>query len=326
MNESVIIKQAHQAIAEARHIAITAHVRPDGDAVGSVLALGQALKNNGKQVQMVLVDGIPDYLQFLAGTDQVVTRAREPMDLMIALDCGDAERIGPALEAVQTNGTTPVDINIDHHATNTYFGRINIVDASAVSTTAILAAYFETLDIQVTQPIAEALLTGLLTDTLGFRTSNVNPAALRLAADLMDQGADLPSIYRRGLSQRSFEAFQYWGAGLSRLQRKNGIIWTSLTEADREAIGYPIRDDGDLINTLSNVTDAEIVVIFVEQSASKVKVSWRSRSGNDVSQIASQFGGGGHKAAAGATLEGDLLDVEARVLDATRTAILSEIK
>ena len=317
------IKEAQQAIAEANNIAITAHVRPDGDAVGSVLALGQALKNEGKQVQMVLVDGIPDYLQFLTATNEVTTRVKDPIDLMIALDCGDAERIGPAMDAIKVNGTTPIDINIDHHATNTYFGRINIVEDTAVSTTAILSEHFEALGLSITEPIAEALLTGLLTDTLGFRTSNINPAALRLAANLMEKGADLSGIYRKGLSQRTFEAFQYWGAGLSRMERKDGIVWTALTEADRKAIGYPTSDDGDLVNTLSNVTEADIVVIFVEHSPTKVKVSWRSRSGKDVAQIAGQFGGGGHKAAAGAMLEGTLEEVQKRVIEATRVVALA---
>ncbi|KAA3643066.1 MAG: hypothetical protein DWQ07_21350 [Chloroflexi bacterium] len=315
------IEGAARAIAEANSIAITAHVRPDGDAIGSVLALGQALKNEGKQVQMVMVDGIPDYLQFLAGTDEIVSRAKKPLDLLIALDCGDAERIGPALDVAIVNGTTSIDINIDHHATNTYFGRINIVEAGAVSTTAILAEHFEALGLTITEPIAEALLTGLLTDTLGFRTSNINPAALRLAADLMELGADLSGIYKKGLSQRTFEAFQYWGAGLSRLERKDGIVWTALTEADRKAIGYKTRDDGDLVNTLSNVTEADIIVIFVEQSPEKVKVSWRSRSGKDVAQIAGQFGGGGHKAAAGAMLEGTLEEVQQKVLEATQAVV-----
>ena len=159
----------------------------------------------------------------------------------------------------------------------------------------------------------------MITDTLGFRTVNIKPDTLRTAADLMDMGCDLPYLYNKALHIRSFEAVRYWGAGLSTLEKDERILWACLTQKDRQSIGYPGRDDADLINILSSIEEIDIAIIFVEQANGSVKVSWRARKGFDVSQIARGFGGGGHKPAAGAEIEGDLELVKMEVLDATRS-------
>jgi len=126
--------------------------------------------------------------------------------------------------------------------------------------------------------------------------------------------------------QRTFTAARLWGAGLSRLQQDGHIVWTSLTRADRKAVGYPGRDDADLINMLSAIENADVSIIFVEQSPSRVKISWRlcglSAADVDVSQVALQFGGGGHKAAAGAEVDGTLDGVVTEVLHATRSLFI----
>ncbi|MFU8772725.1 MAG: DHH family phosphoesterase, partial [Anaerolineales bacterium] len=171
------------------------------------------------------------------------------------------------------------------------------------------------------QEVATALLTGVVTDTLGFRTNNTSPKALRISADLMEKGADLPSLYYQTLIQRPFEAVRYWGAGLSQLKREDRILWTNLSLADREAAGYSGRDDADLVNILTSINDVDLVVIFVEQSNGRVKVSWRSRPGLDVARIAQMFGGGGHTLAAGAEEEGSLDEVQERVIKSTRKLI-----
>ena len=121
--------------------------------------------------------------------------------------------------------------------------------------------------------------------------------------------------------QRPLLAIRYWGAGLSRLAREGGLVWTSLTLADREKIGYAGDDDADLVNVLSSVQDAEVALIFIEQPQNKVKVSWRARPHLDVSEIAFKFGGGGHAAAAGADIEGNLDDIIQRVIEETRNLI-----
>lgn len=310
------MKQIRARLDNGERILITSHVRPDGDAVCSVLALGLALKELGKQVQMVLADGVPSDYHHLQHVDQIASRAIPPVDLVVTLDAAADDRSGDALR-----GFDGIDINIDHHITNTRFAALNFVDPAAVATCAILAELFPELGLQFTPAILDALLTGILTDTLGFRTSNMNPKALRIAADMVEKGADLPALYERALLRRSFTALRYWGAGLSKLQREGDLVWTSLSLADRKAADYPSNDDAELINNIAIVEGASVVLLFIEQHDNQVKISWRSQGAVDVSQIAAQFGGGGHVAAAGAVLAGSLDEVEQRVLQATRATL-----
>jgi len=167
--------------------------------------------------------------------------------------------------------------------------------------------------------VAAALLTGIITDTLGFRTSNVTPEALRQAATLMETGVDMPDLYMRGLIRRSFEAARYWGGGLSKLERKDGMVLGTLTIEDRKAAGYSGNDDADLINVISAIDGFKVGLIFVEQPKDRVKISWRALApGIDVSQVAQQFGGGGHAAAAGADVEGALEETKKVVIKRTK--------
>jgi phosphoesterase RecJ-like protein len=209
-------------------------------------------------------------------------------------------------------------LNIDHHNTNLNFAAINVVDSGAAATCQMLAALLPAWGLPISREIAEALLTGIITDTIGFRVASTSPAVLRTAADLFERGADLPTLYAKALLTRSYEAVRYWGAGLSALKLEDRLLWTRLTLEDRRAVNYPGRDDADLVNILQTVEDADVFVIFIEQNDGTVKVSWRARPGFDVSQIALRFGGGGHKPAAGASIQGSLEEVIQKVLDATR--------
>jgi phosphoesterase RecJ-like protein len=311
--DNITLQQAQRIINTARRIVVISHIRPDGDAVGSVLGLGLALQDAGKDVQMILEDGVPKSFRHLKGFDQIAKRANKPFDCSIVVDCSDLSRTGKLF----TNGTQP-DINIDHHNTNLNFARVNLVESKAAATTEILAQIMPSWDLSINLPVAEALLTGIITDTLGFRVSNLSPNTLRVAADLFEFGANLSQLYNKALLTRSYEAARYWGAGLSDLQLKDRLLWTQLTLEDRKSVNYPGRDDADLINIMQTIEDADIYVIFVEQNRDTVKVSWRARNGFDVSQIALQFGGGGHKPAAGAEIKGDLNEVVNKVLSATR--------
>jgi phosphoesterase RecJ-like protein len=308
-----LLGQAIERFQSANRILVVCHIRPDGDAVGSLLGLGLALRSVGKQVEMVSEDGVPSDSRHLEGSSEVRRKAQGDFDLICVVDCSDLARTGSVL---QERG--PVDINIDHHPTNLNFAGLNLVDEEAVATAEIIARLLTAWGLAITPAIAAALLTGLVTDTIGFRTSNVSPSTLHLAASLMERGADLPVVYRRALVDRSFEAIRLWGAGLSRLERNGRLLWTSLTLEDRKAVQYPGRDDADLINLLSAVEGADISMIFIEQPNGRVKISWRARPGFDVSRIAMSLGGGGHTAAAGAEIPGSLPEVQAEILKLTR--------
>lgn len=309
-----IIGAIKQCLDKSKSIVIASHVRPDGDAIGSLLGLGLALLNAGKSVQMVLADGISSSFKHLKGSELVVKEPSGEFDTFITVDCADFRRVGKVFE----NYRKP-DINIDHHKTNENFGTLNLIEAQEVATAAILANYLPVWGFEITKPIAEALLTGIITDTLGFRTSNTNPSALRLCAMLMETGANMPELYMRSLVHKSFPAARYWGAGLSSLEQENGIVWGTLTLEDRKRSGYGGNDDADLINLISSIHGNKVGMIFVEQSDKHVKISWRAlEDGIDVSPIAKYFGGGGHAAAAGADIPGSLKEVQPVVLKATR--------
>jgi bifunctional oligoribonuclease and PAP phosphatase NrnA len=299
---------------KARRLLIVSHVRPDGDAIGSLLALGLALLDIGKEVQMVLSDGVPPGFTHLPGSELIQRKASGDFDLIVTVDCSDPKRVGSALD-----GYRMPDIVIDHHLTTGNFGDLMLVEPGSAATSSVLARYMSRWDLTITQRIAACLITGLVTDTLGFRTTSTTPEVLHQAADLLTLGVDLSDLYFRSLTRRTFAGAKYWGAGLSSLQRADGIIWASLSMADREATGYTGNDDADLVNIVSSIDEAEIAIIFVEQNTNNTKVSWRGLNNPiDVSRIALQFGGGGHKAAAGADIDGSFDQVKEMVLAATR--------
>lgn len=299
---------------KSKIVVIASHVRPDGDAIGSLLGLGLALIDAGKSVQMVLADGVTSSFRHLAGSEMVIREPKGGHDTFITVDCADFKRTGKAFESFGEP-----DINIDHHKTNENFGRLNLIEADEVATAAILTNHLPEWGYTITQPIAAALLTGIVTDTLGFRTSNTNPEALRLSAQLMQTGANLSDLYMRSLVRKSFPAARYWGSGLSTLEQKDGMVWATLTLEDRKRAGYGGNDDADLINLISAIDGNQVGMIFVEQHDNHVKISWRALGpGVDVSKVAQHFNGGGHAAAAGADIPGALKDVQPLVLKATR--------
>jgi len=319
MNKA-FIEEARLRISQANRVLICAHTRPDGDAIGSILALGLALQEAGKLVQMVSEDGVPSALRFLPGSDQIGNQPEGTFDLVIVLDSSKTDRVGGILDEVDQ-----VDINIDHHPDNTRFAQINLVDVGAVSATQILTRLLPQLGLTITPEIASNLLAGMITDTIGFKTDNMHPEVLRLAADLFEAGADLPKLYHNAIASKTFEAARYMGAGLTQLTRKNGLVWTVLTLENKRQANYPGRDDADLANVLSAIDSADVAMIFVEQHPDLVKVSWRTRSLEiDVSKVAHQFGGGGHRAAAGAMIEGKLQEVQDKVVETTQLMIFNE--
>ena len=305
-----------ELISRAERVLVISHIRPDGDAVGSLLGLGLMLEELGKEVNFVLEDGVPKVFHHLTGADKVFREAAGVYDLIIVVDSADIERIGSVLDEYGEP-----DVNIDHHPTNTHFAKLNLVRDNAVAAVEIIYDLALSLSLPINLPIAEALLTGLLTDSLGFRTSNSSARTLRIAAELMDRGANLQVLYRKAMLEKSLEAIRYWGQGLSRIQLEDRLIWTSLTLEDRKVADYPGRDDADLVNILSRIKKTDVCVVFVEQTNGTVKVSWRAQPGFDVASIATQFGGGGHKPAAGADIKGNLDRVQEEVLEATRKSL-----
>ena len=305
-------KQIQEKLRNSKNPLILSHMRPDGDAIGSIVGLGLVLKKAGKTPCLVLEDGLPAKYRFLKGSELVVKKPAETNDLTLVLDCSDLRRLGDSF-----SGLT-VDINIDHHITNENFGEINFVLPKYPATCAILAKFLPDWGYPLDLDSSSALLMGILTDTIGFRTGNVTPETLRQSAQLMESGASLSDIYNQALVSQSFPASLIWGFALSRLVRENGLVWTVITLDDRKKAKYIGRDDADLTNVLSAIEGSDVSLVFNEQNSGKVKVSWRSNAPFDVSKIAQHFGGGGHPQASGAEFEGTLEEVENKVISKTK--------
>jgi len=314
----ILNNQIRELIERSQNILLVAHVRPDGDCIGSVLGMGLSLLSLGKNVQLVLRDGIPGGFRHLPGSELITRKVTGPYDLSIVLDSSDLNRIGGVLD-----GNIP-DINIDHHITNLDFGKVNFVNPQCVATAELLAKYMGQWGLTINKDVATNLLNGIITDTIGFRTSNVTPETLKIAAELMEKGAHLDDLYYKALGSNSLQAASLWGRGLVNLQQDGRIVYTTLTLKDRHQAKYIGNDDADLINFLSSIEDFDMCIIFIQQSSSKVKVSWRAKPGWNVSQIALQFGGGGHPAAAGVEIDGAMQDVLQKILTATKAAHMQQ--
>jgi phosphoesterase RecJ-like protein len=306
-------ERATEAIQNAESVLIVTHISPDGDAMGSALGLANALLAMGKQVTVADDDGVPDYLEFVPGSDRVVKQLDDgSWDVMISTDASDEVRTGEVGKYGRTHSRTV--INLDHHATNTYFGDIYLVVPEAVSATEIVFDWWEHIGINWQPEIAVPLLTGLVTDTRGFRTSAVTARTLGIAQSLMERGASLTEITARTLDSKSYKEVEVWKQALPSVQLHGEVIVASLRQSDMFAAGLDEMTDAGLVSFLNTVDEARIAVVFKEEAPQEIKLSLRAKPGYDVASVAYQLGGGGHKQAAGATLYLSLEEARAKVL------------
>lgn len=300
---------------------VVTHVSPDGDAIGSLTAVGMALKQLGKEATLVCDDGSPARFSFLPLSDAIQNRinSNEEIDLLVALDCGDMSRMGRAYTDLPDPG--PPILNIDHHVTNTYFGDVNVVETDCNSTAEILYHLLPGLGVTITTEMATSLLTGIVTDTLGFRTAGVTGETFQAASALMEAGADLGMITTEALLLKPLTTLQLWRIGLGNMKlEEEGVLWTSISKEEQEAIGYAGSSSGGLVNMLANVDEATMSAVLIEDD-DRVYVGFRCRPPYSVSELALNLGGGGHPLAAGCTLEGSLEKAVALVVDMSRESI-----
>jgi phosphoesterase RecJ-like protein len=310
------------AIEKANRVLVVAHMDPDGDAIGSLTATGQALQQLGKRVTLACDDAVPQRFHYLPlATD--VRRAPNTdihYDLVIAVDCADESRMGWAYAALPD--PKPTLANIDHHITNTRFGAFNIIEPDASSTAEILCRFLTEIGATMTRGIADSLLTGIVTDTMGFRTTNVSAATLRAAADLVDCGADIADISLRALHRRPLPTAQIWGVGLGRMKLQDGLLWTSISRDELRRAGVEgSPSSSGLVNFLADVEGVAMGVVLSEMPEGAVRVGMRAVPPYNVAEVAVRLGGGGHALAAGCSLDGPLDKAEATVVAACLEAI-----
>jgi phosphoesterase RecJ-like protein len=265
-------------------------------------------------------DPVPARFNYIPNADAVVQDVSDSFDLVISLDCSDLGRLGRLAQspALSPSFESAPLLNIDHHLTNLNFGDVNLVDTRASSTTEIVLRLLDYMAVPLDAELATCLLNGIVTDTRGFRTSNVTVQVMEAALRLMQAGASLPYIMQHGLDRRPTTAILLWREALSSLQIKNRIIWASIPLMMRRAAGYVGNGDAGLVSFLLSADDADIAAVFVEREDGRVEVGLRAVSGFDVAQVALQFNGGGHALAAGCNLPGPLEQAQAQMLAALR--------
>ncbi len=293
---------------------ITTHMNPEGDAIGSSLALALALSSIGKKVAVYTLDSVPKTLRFLPFSEKVrqVRRVDERFDAVITVDCGDLERVG-----FLNKDNIPGDIliNIDHHVTNEGFGTLNLVE-EAVASAEIVYQLIKRLGIPVTAEIATCIYTAIMTETGSFRYSNTNLQAFKISKEMVGFGADPWIIAEHVYNRNSMGRIRLLGMILSGLELTGDgkIAWITVKEKMYQETGTTKEDVEDLINFPRSIEGVEVAVLFRE-SNHDWKVSLRSNGKVDVSSLALEFGGGGHCMAAGFMIkESTLEDAQKRVI------------
>jgi phosphoesterase RecJ-like protein len=295
-----------------QHILLLTHVTPDADAVGGLLGLGKALQTLGKTVVMACSDPIPGRYAMLPGYASIVAQVNPPVDLVIALDCADEKRIGRLYTPERWRNIAL--LNIDHHATNPQFGTVNWIDPTCVATAEMALDLIDQLGAPLDADIATCLLYGIVGDTQAFRTPNVTPQVLAKTIRLMQVGASLHHAIEDLFQRKPASLLKLWGHALNNLHVEGNLAWMALSTQNRRASGHLDTDGLQLTNLLLESDGIHVAAVFVETDEGKVKISLRSRNGVDISAPALELGGGGHPAAAGATVPGPLDAVTARVV------------
>ena len=321
--DETIVKQIKESIVQASNILVTTHIGPDGDALGSLTAVGQMLTAMGKQFDMACDDGVLRKFDYLPLARDVRRRVdhRKIYDLLIAVDCGDEFRMGYVYSRLRCE---PVVINIDHHISNNNFGNINLVVADVTSTAELLANLIPKMGVEIDQGIATSLMTGMVTDTLGFRVTGVTGETLKVAGDLISAGADLAQITLKALVLQELNTVKIWGKGLNKMQVEDMVAWAVISQKDQQAISDdPVSNHG-LGNMIADIHGVAMGAVFTEKEDGEIKIGFRSRPPWDVATLASELGGGGHRFASGCSQHGELDDVVQLVITKAKAAIAEQ--
>lgn len=311
------------ALRDHQHFVMCAHEKPDGDVLGSGFALGRALERMGKTVNYFLDDEMPKNLRFLPGSDKT-RRSFDGVDaqaLYIFLDMSDQSRAGEALAWVPQERI----INIDHHLGNQRFGRWNYVVETEAATGVLVLDIIAALGQTVTREIATCLLTAIISDTGCFLYSNATPRTLRLAAGLVDLGADKDLITEQLYQTRSYSGQKILGRVLDDfVLTEDGICYSTVSQALLEEFGATHEDLEDVVGALRAVDHCEVAALLKESPDGTYRLSLRSRGRVNVMEAAKALGGGGHYRAAGATLSGPLASALSSMLVAVRAEMAAE--
>ena len=302
----------------AETILVLAHENPDGDAIGSSVGLCLALQNMGKKVE-VLMNEYPANFSFLPGIESIKKEASfEKYDMAIVVDCPDINRV--CKEYIPYFEKSKVTAEFDHHTKNTMFADYNIVNHVAPACAQILVSSFQYLNIEITRDIATNLLTGIITDTGGFKNSGITEETFEFAGWALTKGVNVPTVYRESMLVTTRSKFEAEKLAMQRLEffEDGKVAFTYITKEDEEKIGIESGDHDGIVEIGRNIKGVEVSVFLYPKEDESYKCSLRSNDYINVADVCMMFGGGGHIKAAGCTIEMKLEDA--------KKAILTEVK
>jgi len=323
MSDSTPYDRFREFLSRHDELLILSHQDPDGDALGSSLALQAALQARGKRITTANESPVPESLRFLPGweTIRVAAEVPEKFGAVFVLDCSSLERVGPSAERLVARDAAVACV--DHHAGNEGFGDPRLVDVEASATAELIHDLLEAVGLPITPEIAACLYAGIASDTGAFRYLNTTPKILRLAARLVEEGAD-PALTAEALyARKSAGSLRILGLALASLESRAAGQLAALTISrdmfDR-ARATPEDADG-IVQYAKSLLGARVGVLIQEPTLGEVRISFRSDGSVDVNRVAGIFGGGGHKNAAGARVKGELDQVREAILSAVEQAM-----
>ena len=308
-----------EEINNAQSIVILTHENPDGDAIGSGLALYNALKQIGKNPDIIIPE-YPRIFEFLPGADEIKKESViEKYDLAISVDCATIKMLNGFATYFEN---AKARVSIDHHSTNTMFGDLNYVSPDAPACAQILLVVFEYFKIEVTKDIGTCILTGIITDTGGFKYSGVTSETFEFVAWLLDKGINVSKIYRKVLQTKTRANFELNRIATNRLEflEDGKVAFTYITKKDEESVNAESGDNEGIVETGRDIEGVE-VSIFVRETDKGCKVSMRSNEYVNVSDVCLLLGGGGHIRAAGATMQCTIEQAKEKILRQIKSVI-----
>ena len=310
----MVMNQILKKIKESKKIAVSFHTSPDGDSIGSSLGLLIGLRALGKEVYIVSKEQAPENLKFLPCAEEVgiTTDVLEHTDLIVILDCGNLARVNSDTSIENFNISK---INIDHHASNDLYGDFNYVDTNASAVGEIIYQMLQLLSVKITKEMATCLYVSLLTDTSSFRHSNTTALTHTIAGDLINAGVNFSKVHTLVFDNKSLSETKVLARVLENMYLvfDGKIAVLKVTKELISALGADEKDASDLISYGLKIKGVE-VALLLKESEKGIKISLRSKNDADVRQVAEIFGGGGHKKAAGALMDGTIEGCEEKII------------
>lgn len=322
--ENASFEQIGEVLRNHQSFVLLSHVRPDGDAIGSQLALGYALLAAGKSVRLINEDGLPENLAFMAGSERIETPPADPLDVevAIALDTATKPRLGD--RALNAASNAKIWLNIDHHISNPKYGDLNLIDSKSPATGQILYQLIVALGLPMPAESRDAIYVAVSTDTGSFQYPSTTAATYDLAADLIRRGLDVGTINSNTYDNHPYRRVELMRALLNTLELSADGLVANWTMRDQTRIDLALTPDDSegLIDIIRAIRGVQVAVFFEELPDGKIRISMRSKDRRyNVCEIAMEFGGGGHALAAGIRMKGPLEEAKELVLGAIQRRI-----